>query len=657
MQISLLIIQETAFSNSTLPSLSAWLNDTSILEATSTSNATCSSLHAAYWESLNSFHISLDGANKAGKITLSVSTISTAATSVGYSSIPYTLEDAYPRLKLIPTSTNIKWSTTLSYIYPNFTKALPNCDIRAEGDCGKCTLYAQDVQLNYWPIETHSGHSNFKVTSTGTDPVTAVVDGTTFTSPTIYLSYRSVFAEDRCIYVSHSNVLIGISSDHLSSLAIYSGQTPHSFNFADLNGPVPASVWLAQLMCQPTTDCFPIRDDYRPWLAVPNEIRTVDPAWKDCELTYLGSFDPPRILVPAQVLASPTSPPNTDVLSTKIVPAASPLPPVSATTRSYATSSPTALKPLNLNPADNKPIEEPPARVPPVQGPPHWSPTRASIDLTLGGPAYKHDPHDTQGHSNGRDAAIFTLGSQVYTVISSKYFLIGSSTLSFGGPAAKVSDQMISLHTMGVFVGSIMHPFSAAKTPVMIDVAKLYTAKGKKFILIASSTLSAGGDGTIAGQVISVGANELIVNGKTISYSMFQEAGYSDSLMLGGQSYIPAGFYSIEETFPISTFAAAFHASTTSENGLLSAITIGAQIFTADAAHRYLIDDQTLTPGGTITARGTTMTLAASASAAPASTTIDADILTMEAQTFAADSMNRYQFTHHHRKRRDCDQK
>lgn len=101
--------------------------------------------------------------------------------------------------------------------------------------------------------------------------------------------------------------MIGISSDHLSSLAIYSGRTTHSFNFADLNRRVPASVWLAQLMCQPTTDCFPIRDDYRPWLAVPNEIRTVDLAWEDCDLADLRSFDPPQILVPAQVLASPTS--------------------------------------------------------------------------------------------------------------------------------------------------------------------------------------------------------------------------------------------------------------------------------------------------------------------------------------------------------------
>lgn len=177
--------------------------------------------------------------------------------------------------------------------------------------------------------------------------------------------------------------MIGISSDHLSSLAIYSGRTTHSFNFADLNGRVPASVWLAQLMCQPTTDCLPIRDGHRPWLAVPNEIRTVDPAWEDCDLAYLGSFDPPRILVPAQVLASPTSAPNTNVLSTKFMPAASPSPPSSATARSYATSSPTALKPLNLNPADSKPIEDPPAKVPPVQGPPQWSPTRPSpIDLT-----------------------------------------------------------------------------------------------------------------------------------------------------------------------------------------------------------------------------------------------------------------------------------
>lgn len=91
--------------------------------------------------------------------------------------------------------------------------------------------------------------------------------------------------------------------------------------------------------------------------------------------------------------------------------------------------------------------------------------------------------------------------------------------------------------------------------------------------------------GTIAGQVISVGANELIVNGKTISYSLFLKAEHSNGIMLGGQSYIPAGIYRFEEPFPISAFTAGFHASTTIENVLVSAITIGAQKFTAGTTH------------------------------------------------------------------------
>lgn len=38
------------------------------------------------------------------------------------------------------------------------------------------------------------------------------------------------------------------------------------------------------------------------------------------------------------------------------------------------------------------------------------------------GLAYTHDPHDAQGPSDGHDTAVFTVGSQVYTVNNSKIY-------------------------------------------------------------------------------------------------------------------------------------------------------------------------------------------------------------------------------------------
>lgn len=65
------------------------------------------------------------------------------------------------------------------------------------------------------------------------------------------------------------------------------------------------------------------------------------------------------------------------------------------------------------------------------------------------------------GSSSGREAGIITLGSQVYTMNTDSHIVIGSKTLSVGGPAAIVSGETVSLNTEGVILGGTMHAFSA----------------------------------------------------------------------------------------------------------------------------------------------------------------------------------------------------
>ncbi|KAK5137795.1 hypothetical protein LTR08_007367 [Meristemomyces frigidus] len=81
-----------------------------------------------------------------------------------------------------------------------------------------------------------------------------------------------------------------------------------SFNLADLNWPVPVSAYENQPRFALGRDVFSVVfDDYNPVLAVPPEIRSLDPAWKSCALDWQGLYDPPKALHPASVMAGPTT--------------------------------------------------------------------------------------------------------------------------------------------------------------------------------------------------------------------------------------------------------------------------------------------------------------------------------------------------------------
>ncbi|KAI7546400.1 hypothetical protein KC331_g5645 [Hortaea werneckii] len=85
-------------------------------------------------------------------------------------------------------------------------------------------------------------------------------EGTTLTSPTVYISFETAFALDEC------------------------------------SKPVDDSF------------CSTIFTDYRPVLSVPQQILNLDPAWSSCDVYWRGLYDPPKALQPAQVVMGPTTP-------------------------------------------------------------------------------------------------------------------------------------------------------------------------------------------------------------------------------------------------------------------------------------------------------------------------------------------------------------
>lgn len=146
---------------------------------------------------------------------------------------------------------------------------------------------------------------DMELTATTDSGPKTVINGTTFYSNRAYISYNTLYATNSCGRVggTYSNGLVTVASSDVYSLSgyhFYLSKEAYSFNFADLIPPIPASAYLGQATCDnsgsPLSDgdmlngvyggalgfCSTIIDEaYKPWIAVPPQLRLKDPQWKD----------------------------------------------------------------------------------------------------------------------------------------------------------------------------------------------------------------------------------------------------------------------------------------------------------------------------------------------------------------------------------------
>lgn len=130
--------------------------------------------------------------------------------------------------------------------------AITNGDCRG---CGRCAVTGGTVQLLYWPVTT----SGLPVS--GTKPATAVFSNTTLTSPTLYVSYKSLYASDGCQGMGSTiySTIVPIPTSYVLSTewattpiswSTQGGIVPLTmtapFNVTDLNEPVPYSIYSRQ---------------------------------------------------------------------------------------------------------------------------------------------------------------------------------------------------------------------------------------------------------------------------------------------------------------------------------------------------------------------------------------------------------------------------
>ncbi|KAK3201143.1 hypothetical protein GRF29_213g1207777 [Pseudopithomyces chartarum] len=238
--------------------------------------------------------------------------------------------------------------------------ARPDC---ATCKANACTISRAAVDFFFWPEASNATSRDMCATwpttsaasrppdfpnATWTEVTTgpyAVVNGNTFFSGNVYLSFATVIATWPCRSAeTRFNKIITLASTDIFTKRGYPiNDIPYSVNYADFNDPVPYSAWYGQPSCQIRMPycsvVFP--GGYNPQMAMPAAIRSIEPAWSDCSLSYFGLDDPPIALTSvgnflsttSSVAAVPVTTPG-EVTRTSVgaTPADPPTPPTSAPT-------------------------------------------------------------------------------------------------------------------------------------------------------------------------------------------------------------------------------------------------------------------------------------------------------------------------------------
>ncbi|KAI9713984.1 MAG: hypothetical protein M1820_000714 [Bogoriella megaspora] len=266
-------------------------------------------------------------------------------------------------------------SVHMTSTFPTASSLAPGCSL----GCARCAITGGRVRLLYWPVPqtsasnvTGSAVTTFEAVNP-TELVTVPFSGTTLTSPTVYISYKSLYASDSCSAVgaNHSATIIALPEPTLLSSFYFTwndgGQIAQtsSFDYADLNSPIPSNVFTKQPACY-WTGCPTTVTAYEPILVVPlSIIRSIDPAWSTCSADILGLYDPPYTLHGAETVATPIASdpwPSITAASPAITPQAPtlkpsvpPIPPKPISSSSSSANDPSTKHPSTSDPSPSDP--------------------------------------------------------------------------------------------------------------------------------------------------------------------------------------------------------------------------------------------------------------------------------------------------------------
>lgn len=187
----------------------------------------------------------------------------------------------------------------------SFTPKPPCCSITAtqKDNCGICSIDAGSVQLLYWPPSNSSLSSNgTNSTSTITaPPVVATTLGLTLTSPSVYISFNTIYATNDCSYVGHNHTgsVIAMRPQDVSSVVGFPAYIYEPLNYSNLAIGEVLPLGIYEDACIELCQTIVV-DEYEPYLSVPSAIRSLDPAWATCLTNLYGLYDRECIVLSLQ---------------------------------------------------------------------------------------------------------------------------------------------------------------------------------------------------------------------------------------------------------------------------------------------------------------------------------------------------------------------
>lgn len=292
----------------------------------------------------------------------------------------------------------------------------------------------------------------------------------------------------------------------------------------------------------------------------------------------------------------------------------------------------------------------------------------AFINVALGGgsvpaPSPAFTPH-----------AVTALG-QILSITDPSAVAFAGSTLSVGGPAHVSDGKYYSLASSGNLVaGTLAASPEPSSLPVLSFAGSTYTANSASEFVLAGQKLSPGGQIMVSSTPVSLApsANFAVIGTSTqvlATHAAVQKAALltfagstytanaASQFVVAGQTLPPGGQITVSGT-PLSLAPSGDLAVIGTSTELLTTpaptsnpdiLTFAGFTYTANSASHFFIAGQTLAPGGTITASGTTISLPTGtdiavigtstqtlATASPS--TEEAPVLTWDGVTYTADA-------------------
>ncbi|KAK3645128.1 hypothetical protein LTR56_002655 [Elasticomyces elasticus] len=204
-------------------------------------------------------------------------------------------------------------------------------------NCGQCTMNGGTVELLYWTDQVNIQ----AVTAGSKSPRSAVLNGTTLYSPSVYISFQTAFATNSCGRVgrNHTGTILAMRPQDLSTQVHWGGKVLQSgandyakMNYADLYGLPPVDVYESQPSCIMFGCATIYTTSYFPTIVIPLQMRSLDSAWRDCAVGLEGLYDPPLALTPQAVMATLTIPSIISPMVTSASPQSTPVTQASPTT-------------------------------------------------------------------------------------------------------------------------------------------------------------------------------------------------------------------------------------------------------------------------------------------------------------------------------------